>query len=201
MKSWSTILVPFATLACAGPLQGATTFQLAYYPQDLTVPPPVPTCSGPIAVAVSDVRRNPAEAGQRFAQDQPTVVYPILMTGDAAAYVGAALEMGFKRAGSPGLGQTASTLSVWLIQLRLEEKTFFNAEFSGAVGLEVADYVANSQTPCWRGQVTGAGTNYGRAANPENYQETLNRALEKAVSNLLAEKAFLDALCGKCASP
>ena len=201
MKFWSPILLPLTTLACVGQLQGATTFQLAYYSQDLTVPPALPACSGPIAVVVTDVRRNPTEAGQRFAQGQPTDIYPILMTGDAAAYVGAALEIGFRRAGSPGLGQTASTLSVWLVQLRLEEKTFYNAEFSGGVGLEVADYVANSQTPCWRGQVTGTGTNYGRAGNPENYQETLNRALEKAFSNLLAQKAFLDALCGKCASP
>jgi hypothetical protein len=200
VKFWSPVLLLCASLACAGQLQGATTFQVAYYPQ-LTVPPPVPTCSGPISVVVTDVRKNPSEAGQRFAENQPTVVYPILMTGDAAAYVGAGLEAGFKRAGSPGLGQTPNRLAVWLVQLRLEEKTFYNAEFSAGVGLEVADYLENSQTPCWKGQVTGTGTNYGRAGNPENYQETLNRALEKAVSNLLAEKGFLDALCGKCASP
>lgn len=48
---------------------------------------------------------------------------------------------------------------------------------------------------------TGSGTNYGRAGNPENYQETLNRALEKATAELLSEKSFQDALCGKCSLP
>jgi len=34
-----------------------------------------------------------------------------------------------------------------------------------------------------------------------NYQETLNRAVEKATADLLSQKSFQDALCGKCSSP
>ena len=60
---------------------------------------------------------------------------------------------------------------------------------------------ASSPAPCWKGRISGSGTNYGKAGNPENYQETLNRALEKATAELLSEKSFQDALCGKCSCP
>jgi hypothetical protein len=199
VKAYLLILVSFATLGCAGPLTGATAFQVSYYPSGGAVPPSVPACSGPITVTATDVRKQPTEAGRRFEEDKPTVDYPIQMTGDVAAYVRTALEANFKRAGNPGPGPTASAVAVSLVQLHLEEKTYHNAGFSGIVTLDVVVSGANPATPCWRGQVTGSGTNYGKAGNPENYQQTLNRALEKATFELLSQSAFQDALCGKCA--
>jgi hypothetical protein len=87
------------------------------------------------------------------------------------------------------------------VQLNLEERTYHNAEFSGGVGLDLVLGTASSPAPCWKGRISGSGTNYGKAGNPENYQETLNRALEKATAELLSEKSFQDALCGKCSLP
>jgi len=201
VKLKSFLLLPLATLACAGPLTGGMFFTPSYYPSGGAVPPSVPGCSGPIAVTVTDAREKPAEAGHRFEENKPDVVYPIQMTGDAAAYVQSALEANFKRAGSPAEGQSTSTLAATLVQLNLEERTYHNAEFSGGVGLDLVLSTASSPTPCWKGRISGSGTNYGKAGNPENYQETLNRALEKATAELLAQKSFQDALCGKCASP
>jgi len=197
----SFLLLPLATLACAGPLTGGMYFSPSYYPSGGAVPLSVPSCSGPIAVTVTDARENPAEAGRRFEENKPQVDYPIQMTGDAAAYVRSALEANFKRAGSPGDGQVASTLAASLVQLNLQERTYHNAEFLGEVGLDLVLNTANSPAPCWKGRISGSGTNYGRAGNPENYQETLNRALEKATASLIAQKSFQDALCGKCSPP
>jgi hypothetical protein len=200
VKFRTPILLPLAVLGCAASLSEGTTFQPAYYPSGGAVPPAVPACSGPIAVTVTDVRDNPAEAGRRFEEKKPAVDYPIKMTGDQTAYVRSALEANLKRAGNPGPGPTATTLALTVDQLYLEEKTYANAEFSGGVGFEVVVNVANSPTPCWKGQITGGGTNYGKIGKTENYQETLNRALEKATSDMLRQKKFRDALCGKCAS-
>ncbi len=200
MKSWAPFLLPLAVLGCAASLSEGASFQPAYYPSGGAVPPAVPPCTGPITVTVADVRDNPSEVGRRFEEKRPGVDYPIKMTGDVTAYVRSALEALLKRAGNPGPGPTAITLTVTLDQLYLEEKTYSNAEFSGGVGLEVLVNVANSSTPCWKGQITGGGTNYGKIANPENYQETLNRALEKATADLLRQRKFREALCGKCAS-
>jgi hypothetical protein len=200
VKLSSFLLLPLAAIACAGPLTGGMYFTPSYYPSGGAVPPAVPSCSGPIAVTVTDAREKPAEVGRRFEENKPDVVYPIQMAGDAAAYVRSALEANLKRAGSPGGGQTTNTLAATLVQLSLEERTYHNAEFSGGATLDLTLTTANSPTPCWRGQISGSGTNYGKAGNPENYQETLNRALEKATADLLNQKSFQDALCGKCSS-
>jgi hypothetical protein len=195
------MVLSLSVFACAGPLRGATSFQPAYYPSGGAVPPAVPACSGPVTVTVTDIREKPTEAGRRFEEDRPAVDYPIEMTGEGAAYVRSAIEANLKRAGSPGSGKTANTLAVTLVQLNLEEKTYHNAEFSGGVGFDVAVNGTSSPSPCWKGHVTGTGRNYGKAGNPENYQETLNRAMEKAMSDLLGKKSFQDALCGTCAAP
>jgi hypothetical protein len=200
VKLWAPILLQLAVLGCAASLNEGTTFQPEYYPSGGAVPPAVPPCSGPIAVTVTDVRDTPAEAGRRFEENKPAVDYPIKITGDPTAYVKSALEAILKRAGNPGPGPTATTLAVTLDQLYLEEKTYANAEYSGGVAFEVLVNVANSPTPCWKGQITGGGTNYGKVGKTENYQETLNRAVEKATADMLRQKKFRDALCGKCAS-
>ncbi|HVP62050.1 MAG TPA: hypothetical protein VMT11_15910 [Myxococcaceae bacterium] len=201
MRVSHLVLLPLAALACAGPLTGATSFTPAYYLSGGAVPPSIPACSGPIAVTVTDVREKPQDVGRRFAEDKPTVSWPIEMTGSAPDYVRSALEANLKRAGSPGTGQGTSTLQARLTQLLLEERTYHNAEFSGSVGLDLALSAPGAATPCWRGQISATGTNYGKAGNPENYQETLNRAIERATADLLAHQSFQDALCGKCSGP
>ena len=200
MRLGPLFLLPLLTLACAGPLTGATSFAPAYAWSNGPVPPAVPACSGPVVLSVADARSNPTEAGRRFEENKPNTDYPIEMTGSAAAWVLNGVEANLKRAGSPGTGTTAAALKITLVQLRLEERTYHNAEFSGDVQLDVVVGSTNPQIPCWRGQVSGSGANYGKAGNAENYQETLNRALEKATATLLAQKPFQDALCGKCSS-
>jgi hypothetical protein len=201
VKVSSFVLLPLATLACAGPLTGGMFFTPAYFPSGGAVPPSVPDCSGPIAVTVTDAREKPTEAGHRFEENKPDVVYPIQMQGDAAPYVRSALEANLKRAGSPGGGQNTSTLATTLVKLNLEERTYHNAEFSGEVGLDFILSNPSSPAACWKGRITASGADYGKAGNPENYQETLNRALEKATAELLSQKSFQDALCGKCSPP
>jgi len=201
VKVSSFLLLPLAALGCAGPLTGGMYFSPSYYPSGGAVPPSVPSCSGPIAVSVTDARAEPAEVGRRFEENKPDVIYPIQMTGDAAAYVQSALEANLRRAGSPSSGQTTSTLAATLVQLNLEERTYHNAEFSGEVGLDFVLSNPSSAAACWKARITASGSNYGKAGNPENYQETLNRALEKATAELLSQKSFQDALCGKCSPP
>ena len=149
-------------------------------------------------MTVTDGRENPSEAGRRFEEQKPASDYPIKMTGDAIPYVQSALEGILKRAGNPGAGTTATTLAVTLDELYLEEKTYVNAEFSAGVALEVVVKVGN--TPCWTGEITGQGSNYGGVGETEAYQQTLNRAFENAVFNMFRQKKFRAALCGKCAS-
>ena len=166
MKASSFFLLPLATLACAGPLTGGMYFTLSYYPSGGAVPPSVPSCSGPIVVTVTDAREKPAEAGHRFEENKPDVVYPIKIEGDAAAYVRSALEANLKRAGSPGEGQSTSTLAATLVKLTLEERTYHNAEFSGEVGLDLVLATASSPAPCWKGRILWLGHQLRQGRQP-----------------------------------
>jgi len=197
LKFWAPIFLPLAFLGCAASLNEGATFPPKYYPSG-PQPRTVPACAGLISVTVTDGRDNPGEAGRRFEEQKPASDYPIKMTGDAMAYVKTALEDILKRAGNPGKGPTATTLAVTLDELYLEEKTYVNAEFAAGVALEVIISVGN--TPCWKGDITGQGSNYGKVGSTESYQQTLNRAFENAVFNMFRQKKFREALCGKCAS-
>jgi hypothetical protein len=95
-------------------------------------------------------------------------------------------------------------------QFLIEEKMFRNSEYYAQIALEGVLTLPGSSQPCWKGSLRGSGNNYGRAGNPENYLETLNRALDQAVASLLssggqipgqvasATPGFADALCGRC---
>jgi hypothetical protein len=199
VRFWAPVLLPLAALGCAASLNEGASFPPKYYASG-PLPRTVPACAGPIAVTVADGRDNPSEAGRRFEEQKPATDYPIKMTGDNAAFVQSALEGILKRAGNPGPGPTATKLVVTLDDLYLEEKTYVNAEFSGGVTLEAVVSGANSSTPCWKGEITGQGNNYGKVGSTESYQQTVNRALENAVFNMFRQKKFREALCGKCAS-
>jgi hypothetical protein len=197
VRFWAPMFLPLAVLGCAASLNESATFPLKYYPSG-PLPRTVPACAGAIAVTATDDRENPGEAGRRFEEKKPAADYAIKMTGDVPAYFRSAFEAILKRAGNPGTGPTATTLAVTLNEVYLEEKTYVNAEYSAGVALEVVVSVGN--TPCWKGEITGQGTNYGNIGNTESYQQTLNRALENAAFNMFRQKKFREALCGKCAS-
>jgi hypothetical protein len=197
VRFWAPFFLSLTVLGCAASLNEGATFPPKYYPSG-PLPRTVPACAGAIAVTATDDRANPSEAGRRFEEQKPASDYPIKMEGDAIAYVKSALEGILKRAGNPGGGPTATTLAVTLDELYLEEKTYVNAEFSAGVALEVVVNVGN--TPCWKGEITGEGSNYGKVGSTDSYQQTLNRAFENAVFNMFRQKKFREALCGKCAS-
>jgi hypothetical protein len=186
--------------ACAGPSKGEITFPAAYFRSGESLPPAVPSCTAPIQVVATDARPTPSVVGRRFEEEKPTVEYPIKMQGDAGAYVRNGVEKALQAAGGAPAGKAPANLAITITQIAVEEKTFYNAEFTGRMGLEVVLTRPTSSEPCWSGRVSGSGRNYGKAGNPTNYQETLNRALDDATAQLLRAPGFADALCGKCSS-
>jgi len=149
---------------------------------------------------VTDIRDNPSVVGRRYEQSSPTVDYPIRIQGDVPAYVRAGLDRALRvfstSTGRPG----AATLALTVTQLTVEEAIVHNSDFKGQVLLE-AVLTSPSGQSCWKGVGRGSSINAGRAGNTENYVETLNLALDRAVASLLAAPGFTDALCGRCSAP
>jgi len=193
------VLPALLLLACTGPRSGATVFRAEYSPTE-EAPAALRSCAAPLTLDVSDVRKDRKVVGRRFAEGRPGDEFPIQMTGDSVSYVQQALERAFERAGRPVGGETAARFSVAVTQLNIEEKVFRNAEYDGQVMMEVSLTYPGASRPCWKDRIRGVGENYGRAASPVNYQETLNRALDAATKELFDRTDFNDALCGKCAA-
>jgi hypothetical protein len=108
------------------------------------------------------------------------------------------VEKAMQAAGGAPAGKAPASLAITITQIAVEEKVVHLADFTAQVGLEAALSRPATSEACWSGRVSGSGQNHGKAGNPKNYQETLNRALDEATAQLLRAPGFADALCGKC---
>ena len=91
----------------------------------------------------------------------------------------------------------APQLLVAIETLRTTESIWHRASYGAQVTMS-GQLQSRSGRICWQGTGSGTGGDYGYAGSIENYQETLNRAIEHAMTDLLNQKGFRDALCGQC---
>lgn len=187
-------LIPTTLIACAGPSKGPISFTAAYSPSDKLTP--LPSCATASKIDVSDDRKSKSPVGRRFEEEAPNVDYPINMDGDLAPQLKTGLERMFKRTTADS--ESGKELDFSVRELFLEEKVFRNSEFDGRLAIQAVVKSAGSSKTCWKGEAVGLGENYGKAGNPENYQQTIGRALEAAVAELVKTPGFTDALCGAC---
>lgn len=88
----------------------------------------------------------------------------------------------------------APQLLVAIDTLRTTESIWHRASYSAQVTMS-GRMVARSGRVCWQGTGTGEGGDYGYAGSIQNYQETLNAALDAATVQLAQSSGFKDALC------
>lgn len=92
----------------------------------------------------------------------------------------------------------APQLLVAIDTLRTTESIWHRASYSAQVTMS-GRLVSRSGKVCWQGTGTGSGGDYGYAGSVQNYQETLNAALDAATVQLSQSSGFKDALC-QCAN-
>lgn len=74
------------------------------------------------------------------------------------------------------------------------ESIWHRSSYTAAIGV-TAQLQNAAGTSCWSTSVQGTGGNYGYTGSVENYQETLNRALDSATQHIAEQQSFKDALC------
>ena len=196
MKRLTLALLFLAPLGCFRAAMSEVAFPPGYAPA-LDEMPTAPACAAFAEATVKEGRANPKVIGYRYSEDSPQNRYPISMSTDPAGWAKQGLEAALRRA-SLAVGPTGKTqLAVTLSTLDLEERTFHNSSYEAKLVLDVTVTLAGG-APCWSGRVDGFARNYGSAGNPANYRETVNHALDRATSELLANHDFLDAACGVC---
>jgi hypothetical protein len=193
------VVCSFAAVACGHSPVGPISFPASNAQFGKPLLPSLPPCAQAVTVTVMDHRANPSVIGERHPQETPTVQYPIQMTGDAPTYVGNALTIRLKQAGAVAPNTAQETLSVDLSQLTLSENVGRSSDYSAVVSFLAVVKQPGSTQACWQGPITANATNFGSSGSTENYQETLDRVMDTATTNLVISPGFADALCGKCA--
>lgn len=144
-----------------------------------------PDCAGYGELVVEDGRDDTVNVGVRYLEEGGSR-YDVGMEGDVEAWLRAAAEQAFREAGiSDGGGRT---VTIRLESLLTDESVYRRAEYDGTVVIRgsVGDFSASKK---------GFAENYGYAGSAENYQETVNHALDKALADLVNDPGFRDALC------
>jgi len=196
-RTTSAVLIVVAglTAACSTPSSVAPlTIPLQYKtmasPAEFTSLPACATLSG---VRVIDSRDEKA-LGKRFVEGKSAPAASVTTSSDVAAWVSTALDSAIKREGVAISGSSAPKLVVTVEQITTSENVLHRSGYEGRITLSAELQSAQGQS-CWKGRSEGAAENYGYAGSAENYQETLNHAVDRAIIRLLGTPEFKKAIC------
>lgn len=197
MRKMLILIVPFL-LSCAA----SSLSPLSVRPRYVTMVeagevPVVQPCVSISSLAVEDVRPD-APIGRRLLEERPSVNQPVTFQGSAEEWVRAGADAIFPKAGVAVGVESSPALRIRVDQIFTEEKVFRRAEFDGRVVLTAELAPDPSANSCWTLRVDGFAENYGYAGNLENYQETLNHALDRALIKLIENQEFQAKVCSKC---
>jgi hypothetical protein len=183
--------------ACAVSKVDPLSVPLAYKSDASPVPVAARTSSCPAVsrVEVED-RRSDTVLGVRFHESKPLKA-DVTAASDPAAWVRDGMQTYLSRKGLTPASRGPKLL-VDLRVLRTEENIWHRSGYAAKISL-IARLQSASGKICMEQPVEGKGGNYGYSGSIENYQETLNSALNDATQHILDSPLFDGALC-QCAS-
>lgn len=148
-------------------------------------------CAASAQIQVSDTRIDKT-IGVRTHESKPLKA-DVTAGSDPAAWVGDGVQgfLGQNGVTFPGSGPR---LVISIDALHTTESIWHRASYEAQVAL-TGQLWSPSGTPCWQGTGAGKAGNYGYAGSVENYQDTLNSALDAATLQMTEPQAFKDALC------
>ncbi len=177
--------------ACAPSQLGPTTFPAQYRfmgsPADIE---PAPDCARYGSLEVVDGRADKTSVGERYLESGGPH-HKVGMEGDLADWVHQGAEKVFQQAGLEHASSSGPAIRITLDRVFTDEQVYRQAEYDGKVELKARV----SGGASWSGAASGFAENYGRPGSAENYQETVNHALDKALTSLVNDTGFRAALC------
>lgn len=186
------LLLAFAcrTPSSVAPLTVPLKYKTMASPAEITS---LPACAAVSRVDVEDIRDDKA-IGKRFVQDKPGAVAPVTASSDIAAWAKEGLETVLQKGGTT-VGAKGGVLRVRIEMITTNENVLHRAGYDGRIALAMELLPAGGGAPCWTDRVEGSSENYGYAGSIENYQETLNHALDRAADRALSSPGFRKAVC------
>jgi len=155
----------------------------------------VPACAVFRSLSLSDERTDKRTAGTRSLQEKPGRS-DIFIEGDVESWFEAGVKQALVQTQFPQDPVGKLDLVMELESLRIAEIAYRNSTFEGKVVLEVGVKEPGSESFAWSERFEGAAQNYGRPGKEENYQETVNHALDRAIAGALNSESLRARLCG-----
>jgi uncharacterized lipoprotein YajG len=154
--------------------------------------PVVDSCAAISDVSVTDARSDKA-IGKRYLENKSVASAAVTTTSDVADWVRSGAEDALRRAGA-SLGKSgAPTLRLTVDQINTTENVLHRSGYEGRIVMSAE--LTKGGTSCWKDRLDGFAENYGYAGSIENYQETLNHALDRAMIRMLSSSEFKRAAC------
>jgi|SRR5581483_9606460 len=191
----AVLLFAVITIACSTPSSVApVSVPLAY--KMMAAPGEFPTAAS--CAAVSDVRvidnRSDKNLGKRFVEGKNTAAAPVTTTSDVAAWARAGALAALSRSGIASSKAGAPLLRISIDDITTSENVLHRSGYEGHMTVTAALVNASGRT-CWTESFNTSAENYGYAGSVENYQETLNHALDRAMIRVLSSAGFKTAVC------
>lgn len=185
-------LISLCAAACAVSAVEPLTIPLAYKPAPNPAAVPVAlSCPSAVNIQVDDKRAEKL-LGTRFHESKPLKA-DVSAGNDPAAWAREGVEHFMAQTGvKPGAG--GPTLSLDLDALGTAETIWHRSGYEARIVFAAALQSPSGKT-CWQESVEGKAGNYGYSGSIENYQETLNSALDAATLHMLNSAAFNSARC------
>jgi len=149
------------------------------------------SCAAIARIEVSDARRDKM-LGIRTHESKPLKA-EVTAGSDPASWVQDGVH-GVLVQNNVTFQGNGPTLLISLDMLRTTESIWHRSSYEAQVAM-TGELQSPSRKPCWKGTGVGRGGNYGYSGTVENYQETLNNALDAAILQMLQSQTFKDALC------
>jgi hypothetical protein len=150
------------------------------------------SCSAVSLVQASDARIEKG-LGVRAHESLPLKA-DVTVAGDPTAWLQAGVQEFLGQNGVVFQG-TGPKLLVTLHALRTVESVWHRASYDARVTVTAELSASGSGKSCWKQSFEGTAGNYGYAGSVQNYQETLNGALDAASQHLGESQGFKDGLC------
>lgn len=193
MKTLPIVLTTIALVACSTPSTVAPVSVPLQYKMMAAAAefPAQQSCAAVSSVRVVDAREDKT-LGKRFIEGKNAApAAAVTTTSDVAEWVKTGADAALARAGvANGRGPE---LELRVEQITTSENVLHRSGYEGRITL--AAEVRSGGAACWKGRVEGYAENYGYAGSTENYQETLNHALDRAMIRLLGTSEVKNALC------
>jgi len=86
-------------------------------------------------------------------------------------------------------------LTMKLAAIQIEEVAYRNSTFEGRVIVDIELSRTGTGDSVWSHRTDGSAQNYGRPGKTENYQETVNHALDRAMVSAVNNEVLRQKLC------